>query len=75
MPALAIEQDQSAPTPVRGTTAGIATLTDQLQAIAASLLHIECYCSDGAAWIALDTALASVHVALIMLGDVATPRH
>ena len=73
MPALAIEQDQTAPTRACSTTAGIATLTDQLQAVAASLAHIDCDCSDAATWIALNAALASVHVALIMLGDVVLP--
>ena len=75
MPALAMNQDQtalaSALASAHSTTAGIAILTDQLQAIAASLVHMDCDCLDAATWIAFDTALASVHVALIVLGDLA----
>lgn len=68
---IATEQDPASLTSPCRAAPGVATLTDQLQAVAASLRQLDFGSSDAATWIALDTALASVHVALVMLDDVA----
>lgn len=56
---IATEQDPASLTSPCRAAPGVATLTDQLQAVAASLRQLDFGSSDAATWIALDTALAS----------------